>query len=68
MSGFDLSRVTWYADHIWVNWEGSAFSPDTVVSLDVEGEAEAQVPDAGSSLLLLGIGLVGLGAWRRQQQ
>jgi hypothetical protein len=63
MVGFDASRITFDADHIWVNWQGLNFNADTVVSLDVNG---GSVPDAGSTLLLLGMGLAGLRAWKQR--
>jgi hypothetical protein len=63
MSGFDASRISFDADHIWVNWHGLNFDANTIVSLDVNSNA---VPDPGSSLLLLGMSLAGLRAWKRR--
>jgi hypothetical protein len=65
MAGFDASRITFDADNIWVNWTGLSFTADTVVSLDLQGGSQT-VPDPGSSLLLLGLGLVGLKAWKKR--
>jgi hypothetical protein len=62
MVGFDATRITFDADNIWVNWTGLAFNANTVVSLDLRGGGGQTVPDPGSSLLLLGFGLLGLRA------
>jgi hypothetical protein len=35
MAGFDSSRITFDANHIWVNWQGLSFDANTVVSLDI---------------------------------
>jgi PEP-CTERM motif len=45
--------------HTFEYWHG--------FTVGVMGEAPSTVPDPGSSLLLLGIGLVGLRAWKRRQ-
>lgn len=63
MVGFDASRITFDADHIWVNWQNLSFGADTVVSLDVNG---GSVPEPGSTLVLLGMSLAGLRAWRKR--
>jgi hypothetical protein len=55
--------LTFDADNIWVNWQGISFDPRTIVSIDVNG---GSVPDAGSSLLLLGMSLAGLRAWKQR--
>ena len=49
----------WSQDVIW----GTPDSANGSWSIDAQG-----VPDPGSTLLLFGIGLVGLGAWRRRWQ
>jgi len=63
MAGFDSSRITFDADHIWVNWQGLGFDKATVVSLDVTGSSTVPEP---STLLLLGAGLAGVGIVRRR--
>jgi len=63
MAGLDMSRISFDADHIWVNWNGLSFTPGTVVKLNVNGA----VPETASwALMLGGFGLVG-GALRRRK-
>jgi uncharacterized protein YjbI with pentapeptide repeats len=52
ISGFDLSRVTFDATHVWVNLEGLTTTPGRDLELDLEF-----VPEPGS-IMLLGSGLV----------
>lgn len=52
--GFDLSRITFDGNHIWVNWQGLSFDANTVVSLDING---GEVPEP-ESLALLGLGVL----------
>ena len=56
LAGLDASRITFDDDHIWVNWQGLVFDPNTVVSLDI---AAGTVPEPGSAVLA-GLGLAGL--------
>lgn len=67
MVGFDASRVTFDANNIWVNWQGLGFSPDTVVSLDINGGQS--IPEPGT-WLLMGTGLMGLlgGDWYKRRR
>jgi hypothetical protein len=61
LTGFGDARITFDADNIWVDWNGLSFDSETIVSLDVEA-----VPEPGT-LLLLGTGIAGLAARRRQR-
>ena len=63
--GFDASRISFDADHIWVNWQGLAFNANTVVSLDLQGAAAVPEP---TSMLLLGSGLAFVARRRRQRR
>jgi len=56
--GFDVSRITFDADNIWVNWQNLPFNTETVLSLDLTAEAGA-VPEP-STLMLIGLGIPGL--------
>jgi PEP-CTERM motif len=66
MVGLDASRITFDADHIWVNWQGLAFNQQTIVSLDVNA-SPAAVPEP-ATFVLLGAGLVSLGLRRKMRK
>ena len=65
MVGLDLSRISFDADSIAINWNGLDFEVDTIVSLDVQFGATATpapVPTLPLGLLFLlaaGLGLAG---------
>jgi len=66
MAGLDASRVSFDADHIWVNWQGLNFTTDTIVRLDVNGSGAVPEP-ASWAMMLGGFGLVG-GALRSRRK
>ncbi|GGD98290.1 hypothetical protein GCM10011529_00410 [Polymorphobacter glacialis] len=62
MVGLDLSRITFDANNIYVNWNGLAFNNDTIVTLGVN----AAVPEPATwAMMIAGFGLVGA-AMRRK--
>jgi hypothetical protein len=58
MVGFDASRISFDADHIYVNWQGLSFDNSTVVSLDLNGSGAVPEP-ASWALMLGGFGAIG---------
>lgn len=64
LAGFDASRISFDADHIWVNWQGLTFTSDTVVSLDIKGGDK--IPEPGS-LALVALGLAGASGLLRRR-
>ena len=66
MAGFDMSRVSFDADHVFVNWEGLSFGQGTVVSLDLNGGGGVPEP-ASWAMMLGGFGMVG-GAMRSRRK
>lgn len=63
MAGLDASRISFDANHIWVNFQGLSFGTSTVVSLDINTAASA-VPEP-STLALLSLGMA---AWRLRRR
>ena len=65
MTGFNTSRITFDADHIWVDWQSLSRDANTVVSLDINsgGVPEPSTLAIWSLLALCGIGY----GWRRRK-
>ncbi len=61
MVGFSAANITFDADNIYVNWQGLAMNPSTIVSLDINGGGGSvgSVPEP-TSIALLGMGGIGL--------
>jgi hypothetical protein len=68
MSGFSLSNISWTGDTIAVNWQGLAFNPDTVVSLDVVTSQGAVPEPATWAMMLLGFGAAGTAIRRSRRK
>lgn len=65
MVGFDASRITFDNDNIWINWQGLAFNPNTVVAIELNGGND--VPEPGI-IALIGLALAGVAVSRRRQE
>ena len=65
MVGLDASRITFDANNIYVNWNGLAFAPATIVTLDINGGSAVPEP-ASWAMMIGGFGLVGAAMRRRK--
>ena len=63
MAGFDLSRISFTAREIQVDWMSLAWDTSTIVKLDVD--TAAGVPEPGA-FWLIGAGLAALAVWRKR--
>ena len=69
MLGFELSRVSFDANNVFVNWQGLSFEESTVVSLDVTFEsAAAPLPSVATTGVTLLGGVGGFRLLRRRQR
>lgn len=67
LAGFTQSNIVWDANSIAVNWQGLAFDPSTVFSLDVAfAPPVSGVPEPDTwAMMLLGFGAIGFSMRRR---
>lgn len=65
LAGFNDSRITFDANHIWVNWQGLAFDGNSsVLSLDLNRSQSVPEP---ASLVLVGVALAAIAAGLRRR-
>lgn len=65
--GIDASRITFDANNIWVNLRGLSVTPSTVVSIDVSSIPSSVPEPEAYSMLLAGLGLLGVMNSRSKQ-
>lgn len=66
MGGLDVSRISFDANNIYVNWQGLSANPNTIVLLDVNGVNTVPEP---ASIAIWGLGAFGsLFAFRRKKK
>jgi hypothetical protein len=65
-SGWDNSRLSFDAHSVAANWSGLSFSPNTYFNMQLSSMPSSipSVPDGGTTIAMLGLGLGGLGAVR----
>ena len=67
LTGFDSSRLSFDANHIWINWAGLPFDGfSSVLSIDINRDTQP-VPEPGS-LGLLALALLGYAGSRRSKR
>lgn len=66
IAGFDSSRISFDANHIWINWSGLSYdSLSSVLSIDINRDSE-QVPEP-ESLALLALALIAFAGSRHRK-
>lgn len=63
----DASRLFFDADNLWINFQNLDFAANADANIVLSVTTGQTVPDAGATLLLFGMGLAGLGAFRRRR-
>lgn len=66
MVGLDASRISFDADHIWVNFKGLSYAKGDVVSLDLASSAPPVPEPETYSMMVAGLGILGLIVRRRK--
>lgn len=66
IANFDTSRISFNADHVWINLQGFASTVGTSITIRLTS-ASTEVPEP-TSLALIGLGLIGLAGLRRAKR